>query len=347
MNKFYADNIVISGKTLSISGNTILVDKTPFDIVVPNNFNATNRTLSSVTGVTIDYNNGLLYNTGGLNTIDFYNGLLKSGDSVTNLGTSLDWNRKRLHGEWLVSEPTVNSGIANKAYVDSVVLDGSSAVSVTGSSVIALPNFTGTAGIVVITSGNNIIVSGSPGGEGGGSNVKVTGSSTISTPNFSGINGIVVITSGNNVLVSGATGISTNWNDIIDKPVTFPQIRGVVSGTTISLTTNAFDSGFVLSLGKSSLISKIETSVPAWIRLYSTTGYRSGDYSRLVTVDPTGEHGVMLEVLTTTNNKILDLAPPIICYNADGVNNIYGTVKNLSAGTTTIGISITRLILEE
>lgn len=389
-------NLVKTTGDQGISGYKTIssVNITSGIFIAPNNFSTVNRTLSSSTGTVYDYQNGLFYNTGSLNTIDVYNRLLKSGNSILTLAPSLDWNKKELYGEWIIQQPVNSSGIVNKAYVDGrvsiggvtglslsgspyitggfvfsgvggtqLILSGqtilfsgggsiisSSDITVTGSTAITNPNFTGTAGINVVLSGAHIIISGT-----NDTDVSSLGafeqSSLVGSVILSGAGNTQLTTLGNTIIISGAlstgTGTIVHWDDVISKPTTFPQTRATVSGNTISLPANALDSGFSLSLGKSSLIHRIETNIPAWIRLYGATGYRSGDYSRLVTIDPTGEHGLMLEVVTTASNNVIDLAPPILCYNTDSVNSIYGTIKNLSAGTTTIGVAITRLLLEE
>lgn len=81
-----------------------------------------------------------------------------------------------------------------------------SAVSITGSAIMQVPNFTGMGGTLIIQSGNFVLISG---GGGGASSVSITGSSTIATPNFTGMAGTLVIQSGNFVLVSGATATTT------------------------------------------------------------------------------------------------------------------------------------------
>ncbi len=518
-NKFYVDSLVLSGSVLTVSGQTLLLNNSPLlsggmfalDInlvrttgdqeisglktfnsanilsgifVAPNNFSTIARTLSSTTGITIDYQNGFLYNTGSLNTLDFYNRTLKSGNSILALSPSLDWNRTVLYGQWQTSDPAAASGIATKNYIDNLLasrIDGVTGISVTGSPYFTGAfNFSGLGSIFVTISGQNIYFGTSSTGQtvdwadilnkptgftpvghghttgqisglenylakvdtgnfldttkqitvnglfgniiltgsfistngsifsfnsGPNSGITITGSSLISNANFLGINGIEVIRSGINVLVSGGPASSTTINGLsgpiilTGSAVTtngntfiFSQgsgtssgvrvtggnyitdsnfigagttiviqsgnnilvsgidgglsARNLISGTTMSLTSGAFDSGFFLSLGKTSILQKIETSVPAWVRIYNNTGYQSGDYFRPISLDPSGEHGVMLETLTSLSNLSLDLAPPPICYSTNGVNDIYMTVENRNTSTSTIGISITKLSLE-
>lgn len=513
--RFCADTIVLSGNVLTASGQTLYLNNAPLmsggifalDInlvrttgdqgvsglktfssvnitsgifIAPNNFSTLNRTLSSTTGIVFDYQNGLFYNTGSLNTLDFYNRVLKSGNSILTLSPSLDWNKREIYGEWNASSPNNSSGIANKAYVDSLVsaggvtglsITGSSffsggftlsgispifitisgqsiyfgtsstgqtvdwadilnkptgftpvghghttgqitglenylakvdtgnfldttkittinggfgntiltgngivssggqffvfnkgGTSVTGGPLIINPNLLGINGFEVIQSGTSILFSGGAGssttinglngaiiltgsavttngntfifsqGSGTSSGVRVTGGDYITDSNFVGIGTTIVTQSGNNILVSGASAAAF--------------ARSYISGTTISLTSGAFDSGFLLDLGKTSILQKIETSVPAWVRVYSNTGYQSGDFSRSILLDPSGEHGVMLEALTSFANLSLDLAPPPTCYSTNSVNNIYMTVQNRNTTDASIGVAITKLVLE-
>ena len=94
-------------------------------------------------------------------------------------------------------------------------------------------------------------------------------------------------------------------------------IRKTAQVTTDSIAANASDSAKTLALGKACLAIKIETDYPAWVRVYSSAAAQSADASRLIADDPTGEHGVLLEVLTTSTNLVLNLAPAAACFSLE------------------------------
>ena len=88
---------------------------------------------------------------------------------------------------------------------------GSSDVTVTGSPVIASPDFTGVGGTTVIVSGSQVFIDSSAGGGATNSDVSITGSAVIAAPDFTGVGGTTVIVSGSQVFIdSSAGGGATN-----------------------------------------------------------------------------------------------------------------------------------------
>lgn len=123
--------------------------------------------------------------------------------------------------------------------------------------------------------------------------------------------------------------------------------RGDVSKTTASLANNAEEVG-VIALGKSSLVLRVQTTAKCRIRLYSTAAYRAADSARAPGIDPTGEHGVMLDILFPVGNLTWDLSPLSLVTNDDGppVSNIYYAIQNLSGAAAAITVTVTRIQLE-
>lgn len=58
-------------------------------------------------------------------------------------------------------------------------------------------------------------------------------------------------------------------------------------------------------------LMRIETSRPARVRLYGTAAQQVADASRVAGRDPSGNHGVVLDVVTTDDMLRLDLAPQV------------------------------------
>lgn len=126
------------------------------------------------------------------------------------------------------------------------------------------------------------------------------------------------------------------------------HVRSNYTVTSITLANNAVDSTQSVAIGKGCFVLRIETSAPAWIRVYSSAAHQTADLSREQTTDPTGEHGVLLEAITTISNLTLDLSPAAICYSLEAAPGatVPITITNLSGGTSTITAILTVLPLE-
>jgi hypothetical protein len=92
---------------------------------------------------------------------------------------------------------------------------------------------------------------------------------------------------------------------------------------------------------------KIQTSVAAWIRLYTDAASRSSDSSRLEGVDPSPDAGVIAEVITTGNQTIL-MSPAVMGFNNENTptNTIPVRVTNKSGSTTAVTVTLTLIKLE-
>jgi len=126
------------------------------------------------------------------------------------------------------------------------------------------------------------------------------------------------------------------------------SIRKTVQVTTDSIAAEATDSAKTLTLGKTCIALKIETDYPAWVRVYSSTAAQTADASREITADPTGEHGVLLEVLTTSANLALDLAPAAMCYSLESSpgTTLPITVTNKDSSSREITVTVTVVPME-
>jgi hypothetical protein len=84
--------------------------------------------------------------------------------------------------------------------------------------------------------------------------------------------------------------------------------RSSLTFTTSSLATAAGESGSVtLALGYR--IMRVDTTRAARVRLYTTPAKRSADILRPVTDDPIGDHGCVVEILTTASVLGVDTSP--------------------------------------
>jgi hypothetical protein len=120
----------------------------------------------------------------------------------------------------------------------------------------------------------------------------------------------------------------------------FPS-RATATKTTASLAVNASESGTV-TLAKGYRLYRITTSAPCRVRLYSTTAKRDADISRPIGTDPTGDHGVMLEFVSTEGLLTADLSPVVDGFDGkatpDGAIPI--SVTNTGAGTVAITVDL-------
>lgn len=87
-------------------------------------------------------------------------------------------------------------------------------------------------------------------------------------------------------------------------------------------------------------ITGVTTSVPARVRVYQTAAYRTADAARLSTVDPTGDHGLLLEVVTATGALAVTLSPQVVGYNGDTpkASALYVAITNRHTGASAIDV---------
>ena len=84
---------------------------------------------------------------------------------------------------------------------------------------------------------------------------------------------------------------------------------------------------------------RISTSVPARVRLYTTVAKRNDDISRAIGAHPTGDHGLVLEVITTPTMLQLDLSPIVDGANMDTTPTGDIPISVVNTGDTPASIS--------
>jgi len=94
---------------------------------------------------------------------------------------------------------------------------------------------------------------------------------------------------------------------------------------------------------KAAQVYVLATNRAARVRAYSTSAHRTADAARAAGTDPTGNHGLLLEVVTTAAMLSIDLSPPVNLVNLDGtpVTTIYFAVTNLDTGTGVVTTTLT------
>src|SRR6478672_10887608 len=81
--------------------------------------------------------------------------------------------------------------------------------------------------------------------------------------------------------------------------------------TTGSLANNAHQQ-MTATMTPSFAVGKVVTSVPARVRLYATEAQRTADLGRNAGSDPVGNHGLLLDLLTTTTALSFVIAPSAV-----------------------------------
>lgn len=118
-----------------------------------------------------------------------------------------------------------------------------------------------------------------------------------------------------------------------------PPVRRTVSVTTSSLAAAARQQT-TLTIDAAYRVLGVSTNRPARVRLYSDATKQSSDASRAVGTDPTGEHGVQFDYVTTGAVLSWTGAPPVDCLVASGTT-VPITVDNLDSVTGTVTVTLT------
>lgn len=119
---------------------------------------------------------------------------------------------------------------------------------------------------------------------------------------------------------------------------------GVNAPTSVDIETESLadDASYVstVDLGNTYIINRVSTDRPARVRLYVSTEAQTADESRAPEVLPTGNHGVLLDIVTAAGNLDWMVSPAVVGKNlvADAWTAI--TVTNLSGSASTVAVAI-------
>jgi hypothetical protein len=151
----------------------------------------------------------------------------------------------------------------------------------------------------------------------------------------------------------GAGGITITTNDSTDTLTITGggggsglESRSTAAGTTASLS-DLTSADLNITGFKGYALLKIQTSVAAWVRVYTDAASRSSDSSRLEVDDPAAGAGVIAEVITTGGQTIL-MSPGVIGFNneASPTTTIPVRVTNKSGSTSAVTVTLTLIKLE-
>jgi hypothetical protein len=117
----------------------------------------------------------------------------------------------------------------------------------------------------------------------------------------------------------------------------------VITDTAYTVTSNALAPGasqqIALTLPAMCMVRSVVSNFPARVRVYLTTAYATADASRLITADPIGDHGCLLEVSSNTNNWSVQCAPPVYIYRLPTETTVVVLIDNTSATTNTYTVN--------
>ena len=133
---------------------------------------------------------------------------------------------------------------------------------------------------------------------------------------------------------SAQTG-GVTWDDAV-------VTRASMNFSTASLAANASENDDV-TMPRQAKLYTIATNRPARVRAYSTSAHRTADASRAAGTDPTGNHGCLLDVVTTSGVLSIDLSPMVDVCNLDSTvaDKIYFAVQNLDTGAGIVTTTMT------
>jgi hypothetical protein len=135
----------------------------------------------------------------------------------------------------------------------------------------------------------------------------------------------------------GATGPAGGGGSAVARLQETQTASSLASGSSADL--------LFIALNKIGTFVSVTVSNPAWVRFYCTSSSRTSDASRLVGVDPTPGSGVLLEVLTTSVDQVVNITPATEYYNGDSPldSKVYVAVKNLGGATASISVTVTAI----
>lgn len=281
-------------------------------------FDLANRPTLSTVSATGSYND--LLNRPTLSTVAItgsYNDLTGRPTLVTALSA--------------LTDVTITSPISNQT----IRYNGTRWVNVTDS-------FIGRDGVSVTTASAS----------GGGSLTysNVSGVFTFTPPNLSGyltgIGSLSIDALSDVAIGTPQIGQTLKWNGSTWSPADSAGGRSTVFASTSSIANGAAENITIVGF-KSYALLKIQTSAAAWVTLYSDTGSRLTDATRLENTDPAPGAGVIAEVIHTAAQTTI-ITPGTIGWNNDATpsTNIYAKVVNKSGSTAAITVTLTVLQLE-
>jgi hypothetical protein len=140
--------------------------------------------------------------------------------------------------------------------------------------------------------------------------------------------------------VRGTVWPSTHFRNSYQHIVTVPA-NDQVLGTPLNV---GFGSGMILIVRETGSMTD-----PVRVRIYSNTDYQADDAARAIGVDPTGDHGVLLDVVldgTEDTPWELNLAPAAYYYQDSQSGSLAITVDNLGDAEADLVVNLSIIPIE-
>lgn len=113
----------------------------------------------------------------------------------------------------------------------------------------------------------------------------------------------------------------------------------VSSNATTALLADGVAGDLTIPGRRGYLLYSVETSVAAWVTLYTDETSRSNDAGRTEGNEPAAGSGVIVDVITTGAETQI-ISPGIVGWSSDNTDNIYAKVVNKSGSTRTITVTV-------
>lgn len=129
-------------------------------------------------------------------------------------------------------------------------------------------------------------------------------------------------------------------------PVTLTATLKATGNSALALTAvaNGATVTGTIPLGTGYMLEKVVSTKACWIRLYASAAYRTADAARLRTADPTGDHGVIADIILTPTLLSTMCFPSPHGYIPGGGDTFYSVVNDDTTGDMTI--TFTKQIME-
>lgn len=166
----------------------------------------------------------------------------------------------------------------------------------------------------------------------------------------------------NPVLAKGFLAFDTDTGSIrigdgvhrwLDLPLFSPGGSGSALArdtSSVSVASLAAGSGADASIviGNQFSVLKIDFGGTANVRfrLYASSAHRSADTSRPVGTDPTGDHGCLLEFVSTSGLTSAWLSPVPVGYLTSSGSSVPARIDNMSLSPVTLTVTLTWMVLE-
>ena len=161
---------------------------------------------------------------------------------------------------------------------------------------------------------------------------------------------IQVANGGNRYTIGKFTLAAAETRDILAQKTssfstTLSGGRSVVSYTTASLASNAYETGS-FTAPKSHNVLRLVTNYECRVRVYLSSAQRDADIGRSSNIDPSGNHGLVFEIITTPTMLTIDLSPIASSSNPTGGTTFYITINNTALTTRSLTATMTLLSVE-